>query len=73
MFGARYVSTMMRHTVHLMTTRDYVKLREPIQPMLYAIGRNLPPNSVALALKLDGDFALHPKLSAIHALARVAV
>jgi putative ABC transport system permease protein len=29
-------------------------MREVIGPTLYAIGRNLPPNSVALAIKLDG-------------------
>lgn len=28
-------------------------MREPIQPALYSIGRNLPPYSVALAAKLD--------------------
>jgi len=29
-------------------------VRQPIEPTLFAIGRNLPPNSVALAVKLDG-------------------
>ena len=29
-------------------------VRQPIDPTLYAIGRNVPPNSVALAVKLDG-------------------
>jgi putative ABC transport system permease protein len=29
-------------------------VREPIRPMLYAVARNLPPNSIALAVKLDG-------------------
>jgi putative ABC transport system permease protein len=29
-------------------------VRNPIEPTLYAIGRNAPPDSVALAVKLDG-------------------
>ena len=29
-------------------------VRQPIEPTLFAIGRNVPPNSVALAVKLDG-------------------
>jgi putative ABC transport system permease protein len=29
-------------------------VRQPIQPTLYAIGRNLAPNSIAMAVKLDG-------------------
>jgi putative ABC transport system permease protein len=29
-------------------------MRQPILPTLYAIGRELPPNSVGLAIKLDG-------------------
>jgi putative ABC transport system permease protein len=29
-------------------------VRQPILPMLYSIGRNLPPNSIGMAVKLDG-------------------
>ena len=29
-------------------------VRQPIQPYLFAIGRNLSPNSIAMAVKLDG-------------------
>lgn len=42
-------------------------VREPIEPSLFAIGRNLPPNSVALAVKLDGH-RVPETLAAIDAL-----
>jgi putative ABC transport system permease protein len=29
-------------------------VREPIRPMIFSIGRNLPPNSIAMSIKLDG-------------------
>jgi putative ABC transport system permease protein len=29
-------------------------VRQPVIPTLYSIGRNLPPNSIAMAVKLDG-------------------
>jgi putative ABC transport system permease protein len=29
-------------------------IREPIRPMIYSIGRNLAPNSIAMSVKLDG-------------------
>lgn len=29
-------------------------VREPIQPSMYSIGRNRPPNSIAMSIKLDG-------------------
>lgn len=29
-------------------------VREPIRPMLFSIGRNLAPNSIAMSVKLDG-------------------
>jgi putative ABC transport system permease protein len=30
-------------------------VRQPIRPMLFAIGRNLPPNSIAMTAKLDAQ------------------
>jgi len=48
-------ATMMRHTVHLMTTRDYLRFRGPIQPALERMfggitsGR-VQPDELALAV-----------------------
>jgi putative ABC transport system permease protein len=42
-------------------------VRQAIEPSLFAIGRNLPPNSVALAIKLDGH-RVPETLAAIDAL-----